>query len=125
MKLRLSVLVIWMIILFGVLLAPLSQLGFTNILPLTFNDNIIHFILFFITVVVIIFCTRLLWTFKARVFTGVAITAFISISTEVIQMYVPTRFMSVTDFLANLGGLTFGTIIYLLLHKVKRFRSFI
>jgi VanZ family protein len=125
MKLRLSIFIIWMIIFLTLLLAPVSQTRIADIWAFAQNDKIIHFILFFITTIVIVFCTKLLWSFKVRVIIGIVFGVFIAASTELVQSLIPTRYMSISDFISNIGGLVTGLLLYLLFYSIKKIRPFI
>ena len=125
MKLRLTILAIWTAILLAVLFAPVSQIRFVSIWPFAREDKVIHFILFFITVILVIFCTKSLWTFKTRIITGIFSGIILAAGTELIQGLIPDRSMSIFDFFADVGGVTAGLILYFILYSVKKIRTFI
>ena len=125
MKLRLTILAIWTAILLAVLFAPVSQIRFVSVWPFAREDKIVHIILFFITVILIIFCTKSFWTFRTRIITGIISGVILGAATELIQGLIPVRSMSIFDFFADVGGLSLGIFLYLMLYRIKIIRRFI
>lgn len=81
------------------------------------NDKISHFIAYsclMLNIGIIVFPN------KRKIFTGVVFAVLLGIIIEVLQYFIPGRFMSFGDAVANTLGVFLGTILILLFGKSIR-----
>lgn len=83
------------------------------------NDKISHFIAYSCLMLNI---GMLVYPNKRKIFIGVVLAVFLGILIEILQHYIPGRFMSLGDVIANTIGVLLGTILILLFgQSIRRF----
>lgn len=81
------------------------------------NDKISHFIAYSCLMLNI---GILVYPNKRKIFTGVVLAVFLGVIIEILQHYIPGRFMSLGDVIANTLGALLGMILILLFGKTFR-----
>ena len=112
MKHSTIVLVLWILILLGVLLAPISEPAIPALGGFKHFDKVAHFGLFMITGYIIVFGSRFFSRFRYRMFFGIVFGLCLAVGTEFAQYLIPARNMSLYDLLADVLGLSVGLLLY-------------
>jgi VanZ family protein len=122
MKIKTIIWVIWTFVLLAILLSPMRGSIFS---PGGFRywDKVVHFGLFAITGFMSIYGAAFFARFRYRLIFGLVIGLMLAVGTELGQALVPSRDTSLYDFLADLAGLCFGVLAYVILYRQEGIRS--
>jgi len=115
MKLELTILVLWTMVLLGLLLSPIGDVG--KQIPGGFGhwDKVAHFCLFATTGLVSAYGSKFLEALRGRIFFGLIFGLFLAVSTEAAQKFIAYRSGTFNDFLADVAGLSLALLLYALL----------
>jgi VanZ family protein len=121
MKIRIALWVIWTLALLIILLIPLRG----SIFPaegFRYWDKVVHCALFAVTGFMSIYGTGFLSRFRFRDLFGLVFGLVRALGTEFGQSFVATRSTSLFDLLADLIGLSFGLLVYVILYRQEKIR---
>ena len=121
MKIGTILWVIWTLVLLAVLLLPGG--GITPFKDFQHWDKIAHFCLFAVTGFLSIYGATFFPKFRTRCIFGLIFGLTLAIGTELGQSLIPSRTVSIFDFLADLAGLILGVLVYILLYRKVSIRS--
>ncbi len=124
MKWHIIVIVLWVLVLLGVLLAPIGEVEIPAPWGFKHWDKVYHFGLFAVTGFVGVFSARFLSLFRSRMLFGIVFGLFLAVSTEFAQSLIPARNMSLYDLFADIVGLGVALSLYVLLHGQAGLRAF-
>ncbi len=121
MRQELVILVVWLLILFGLLLAPIGDVERIEIGGFRHLDKVGHMVLFGITGFLCASSAARFRTLAARIVFGMIFALLLALITEGSQHFVG-RTSSFCDLLADMAGLSVGVLAYVLL-ELRRGRS--
>ena len=124
MKQGLIVLVLWTLIVFGVLLAPIGEMEIPIFREFRHWDKVCHFSLFAVTGFVGIFSAKFLSLFRYRMLFGIVFGLVLALCSEFAQSLIPCRDMSLYDLLADVVGLGVALALYAFLYYRTGLRTF-
>jgi VanZ family protein len=110
-------------ILLGLLLAPINDTQIPRAWGFAHFDKVAHFGLFFITGLVSVFGVSFRNRFKYRLLFGTIFGLLLAVATEYGQSLLPSRDVSIYDFLADVIGLGVGLLLYVLLYTKYAVRT--
>ncbi len=115
MKRKIALLSLWTIILLGLLLGPIGEVG--QPIPGGFShwDKVAHFGLFGITGLVAAYSADFLKPMRMRILFGLIFGLFLAVSSEAAQKLIPYRSGSFNDLLADVAGVSLSLLLYALL----------
>ena len=126
MKRELVILIIWMLVLWGLMLAPVGEEGVASDLGFKHWDKIAHFFLFGVTGFVGAFAASSFGfgALRSRILFGMMLGLFIALCTEGVQSLISVRNGSPYDLLADMAGLLVALPLYVLLYLRRIGNSF-
>jgi VanZ family protein len=115
MKKRIALLCLWTVIVLGLLLGPIGDVG--EAMPGGFRhwDKVAHFGLFGITGLVAAYSANFFKPVRVQIVFGLIFGLLLAMSSEAAQELVAYRTTSFTDLLADVAGLAFTLLLYALL----------
>ncbi len=116
MKIRIVVLILWTLLLFGMLWLPFRESLIPEFGGFKHWDKIVHLCLFAVTGFISVYSAGFFSRFGARVLFGLILGLVLASGTEFGQSLLPFRDPDVYDFLADLAGLFLGLLFFTLLH---------
>ncbi len=111
MKLGPIVLILWILILLGLLLAPIRESQIPTLWGFQHSDKIAHFGLFFVTGLAGVFGATFFKSFRARMWFGIVLGLLLALGTEFGQAFLPVRNMSFYDLIADVAGLSVALLL--------------
>jgi VanZ family protein len=110
---ELLVLLVWTVVLFVLMLAPVP--GITReVAGFGHWDKLAHFGLFAITGLVSAYSSKMLGTLHTRILFGLLFSGALALVTEGAQHFVANRSGTFVDFLADLAGLSLALLLFAL-----------
>jgi VanZ family protein len=119
MRKNLIVLVLWTLVIFGVLLAPIGGVEQSQFGGFSHWDKIGHIILFGITGFVCAYSASYFKTITSRILFGFIFSVSLALLTEGLQRFV-ARDSDFCDLLADTSGLLLGLLVYVLLELRRK-----
>jgi len=113
------VLVLWIMLLWGVLLAPIEDIEKLQFGGFSHWDKIGHIILFGITGFVFAYSASYFKTITARILFGFIFSVSLALPTQGLQRFV-ARDSDFCDLLADTAGLSLGLLVYVLLELRRK-----
>ena len=119
MKREFVILIVWMLVLWGLLLAPIGEEGIASDLGFKHWDKIAHFCLFGVTGFVGAFAASFFGfgVLRSRILFGMILGLFLAVCTEGAQSLIGFRNGSPHDLLADIAGLLAALLLYALLYR--------
>jgi VanZ family protein len=124
MKREFAILIIWLVVLWGLLLAPIGEDGIISFGGFKHWDKIAHFGLFGVTGFVGAFGASFFGTLRPRILFAMILGLLLAVCTEVVQSLIGFRTGSPYDLLADIAGLSVALLLYALLYRWRIFDSF-
>jgi len=124
MKRELAILIIWLLVLWVLMLAPISEHGVSNFVGFKHWDKIAHFGLFGVTGFVGTFGAGFFRTLRSRILFAMVLGLLLAVCTEVVQSLIGFRTGSPYDLLADIAGLSVALLLYALLYRWRTRISF-
>jgi VanZ family protein len=124
MKREFVILIVWMLVLWGLLLAPIGEEGIASDLGFKHWDKIAHFCLFGVTGFVGAFAASFFRTLRSRILFAMILGLFLAVCTEGAQSLIGFRNGSPYDLLADIAGLLAALLLYALLYRRRIGNSF-
>ena len=117
MKREFAILIIWMLVLWGLLLAPIGEDGVSSSVGFKHWDKIAHFGLFGVTGFVCTFGISFFGTLRAHILFAMLLGLLLAVCTEGAQSLISFRNGSPYDLLADTAGLLAALLLYALLYR--------
>ena len=124
MKWEFTILIIWVLVLWGLLLAPIGEDGVSSFVGFKHWDKIAHFGLFGVTAFVGAFGASFFGTLRSRILFAMILGLFLAVCTEGAQSLIGFRTGSPYDLLADMAGLSVALLLYVLLYRWRTSNSF-
>jgi VanZ family protein len=106
-----------MLVLWGLLLAPIGEEGIGNLVGFKHWDKIAHFGLFGVTGFVGALGASFFGTLRSRILFGMILGLLLAVCTEAAQSLISIRNASPYDLLADTAGLLVALLLYALLYR--------
>jgi VanZ family protein len=119
MMIKMILLIVWTVFVLLMIITPLP-VGVANAAPDN-SDKVVHFFLFGVFAYLlaeVLVDSRI--SLKSAVFGSFITSLFYSVGCEIIQKFIPSRTMSITDFLAGAVGAAVLLIIFYVSHYRKK-----
>ena len=117
MKRELTILIIWMLVLWGLLLAPIGEEEVGGSVGFKHWDKIAHFGLFGVTGFVSTFGISFFRALRSRILFAMILGLLLAVCTEGAQSLIGFRNGSPYDLVADIAGLLAALLLYVLLYR--------
>ncbi len=116
---RVTVLVVWLLVLLGLLLTPISEPSIPGQVTFPGMDKVAHFGLFAVAEAAFVFVAVFLRRPVVRLLAATAVAILLGAATELAQSLIPLRDTSLLDFAADLAGIAVGLAVCTLVLRVQ------
>jgi VanZ family protein len=117
MKREFTILIIWLLVLWGLMLAPIGEDGVSSFVGFKHWDKIAHFGLFGVTGFVSAFGGGFFRALRSRILFAMILGLLLAVCTEGAQSLIGFRTGSPYDLMADIAGLSVAVLLYVLLYR--------